>query len=564
MVHLQSDLLNLRSPGRLATLAAGLALCLTAFWPAVAQAQMLDDVTQVALGLEAAPAEYAGKTAVYSFRSGPVNHPFTGVAVEASSGDAALRAEIRLQRNGVWGDWLEMTIARSAVGTGLVAGYRGDRVLPAVSFEVRFVADRAAALSVGSAGTFDNTLDTDALPAPLPGALAPVAGAESGSIIPPALITRADWGAKPFIRGTPSALARPTHDYMTFHHAAGYSAETRSEGIAQMKAIQDLHQDIRGWSDIGYQFVIDRGGRLYQGRPFLNNATSLEDLPVFAMGAHVGGGNTGNIGVSMLGCYHPPEGSRCTQEITAEALDTYTTLFAFLSERYGVSPSQIRGHRDFSSTACPGDNNYALLPQLRTDVAELLVTGNAPIAQASMSAQAGDDGVVRVTWEFTADFGVTAYRLERWVSGNRDAVLLEGTGTAPSAFADGGVVNTRDVSYRMYVQGADGREQRVATVDVDLDLPSRTMLAEVFPNPTSGVVRLRYFLPTRGRVRMEVFDTTGRSVALPVDQLQDGESWYSIPFDTGSLTGGVYFYRLVVEGFSGVVFDETGTLVVTP
>ncbi|NNE71285.1 MAG: T9SS type A sorting domain-containing protein, partial [Rhodothermales bacterium] len=310
--------------------------------------------------------------------------------------------------------------------------------------------------------------------------------------------------------------------------------------------------------------VIDRGGRLYQGRPFLNNATSLEDLPVFALGAHVGGGNTGNIGVSLLGCYHPPEGPSCQQEITTEALDTYVTLFAFLSERYGVSPSQIRGHRDFSSTACPGNNNYELLPQIRTDVTQLLVTGNAPIAQAAMSAEVDDDGVVRVSWEFTADFGVVGYRLERWSDGNRDAVLLEGTGAAPSTFADGSVVTSETVSYRMYVQSADGREQRVATIDVALDLPSRHTLAEVFPNPASGAVRLRYFLPTEGRVRLEVFDTMGRSVALAVDEVQDGDRWYSIPFDAGQLTGGVYFYRLVIEGFSGVVYDKTSTLVVTP
>jgi hypothetical protein len=527
------------------------------------QAQMLNDVAQTLTTLEADGVAVAGKVATHLYRSGPLNQPFTGVMVEANSADPSLSAEIRFRRNGLWGPWEAMRLVRSAVGPGLVAGYRGDRVSPAVSFEVQFRVDAASALEVRSAGLFDNTLDADALPAPLPGTLAPLAGAESGTIIPPALITRADWGAKAFI-GSPSALARPSHNFMTFHHAAGYSAETRTEGIQQLKAIQDLHQDIRGWSDIGYQFVIDRGGRLYQGRPFLNNATSLEDLPVFAMGAHVGGANTGNIGVSMLGCYHPPEGGSCTQEITAEALDTYTTLFAFLSERYGVAPTQIRGHRDFSSTACPGDNNYALLPDLRVAVADLIESGNAPIATVAMNADVGSDGVVNVAWDFTADFGVASYRLERWIGGSRDAVLATGTGAVPSSYADAALVTDQTVTYRLYVTGTDGREQRVGTIEVSLDLPSQHVLADVFPNPTIGTVQFRYFLPTEGRVRLEVFDTMGRSVALVVDAVQDGESWYSVPMNAGQLPGGVYFYRVLVEGFAGVIFDQTNTLVVTP
>ena len=72
----------------------------------------------------------------------------------------------------------------------------------------------------------------------------------------------------------------PYYDKMTLHHSAGFSAETLEEGIAQMQAIQLFHQDIRGWSDIGYHFVIDKAGNIYQGRPET------------VIGAHTGGSNT--------------------------------------------------------------------------------------------------------------------------------------------------------------------------------------------------------------------------------------------------------------------------------
>ena len=527
------------------------------------RAQMLADIVERRTPLSEATVEVVGKRSLIVHASAPVETAFDGVAVEARSDDATLRAEVRFLSGGFWGDWVEMRVVRSAVGPGLVAGYHGAETSRADRFEVRLSTAEGSTTRVLAAGVFVGGEPQAALPEV---GLVPIPGRRSGDIIPPPLITRSEWGARPFQSGSPVPLAQPDHDFMTFHHAAGFSATTREDGLAQVRAIQDLHQDVRGWSDIGYHFVIDRGGRLYQGRPFLNNAESLSDLPVFAQGAHVGGANTGNIGICLLGCYHPPEGGHCQEEITPEALNTYVTLFAFLSERYGVAASQIRGHRDFSSTACPGDSNYALLPEIRTAVADLLVTGNAPIAQATLTAEIDASGVVVVEWTFQADFGVVSHRLERWVSGERDALLVEGTGTPAARFADASLSapEGQDIEYRLYVTGADGREQQVATARVAVDLPTRHALAEVFPNPAAGSVRFRYFLPTQGRVSLEMFDTTGRRVAVLASGVHTGEQWYSVPFDASGLPGGVYYYRMVVEGFSGVVFEESHTLVIAP
>lgn len=533
----------------------------TALLVPTAHAQMLDDIADDRVPLSEPQRNVAGKQALVTVSGETLRGPISGLAVEAWSADPDLTAEARFLTAGSWSSWLPMRIVRSAVGDGLVAGYRGSETDGATQFQIRFITDPATALIVREAGTFRPSLEEADLPSP---GLAPIAARSQGDIIPPALITREEWGAEPFIRGDPVPLARPDYNYMTFHHAAGFSGTTREEGIAQVKAIQDLHQDVRGWSDIGYHFVIDRGGHLYQGRPFMNDASSLEDLPVFAQGAHVGGANTGNIGICLLGCYHPPEGGHCREEITPEALETYVTLFAFLSERYGVAPSQIRGHRDFSSTACPGDSNYALLPQIRSDVSTLLVTGNQPIAQALMTAEVLADGVVQVSWTFLADFGVVSFRLERWTGDERSAVLVEGSGATSAGFADSGVLSGEPVSYRLYVTDAAGREQRVAVAEVAADLPVRHALSQVYPNPAAGDVRFRYYLPTQGNVRLELFDVVGRSVAVLAEGRQEGEQWYSVPLAASSLPAGVYYYRLTVEGFGGTVFDESKTLVLAP
>jgi hypothetical protein len=378
-----------------ARIPAVLAAALTAFLalPGPAAAQVLDDLADRLVAAAPVPTTVAGKTATHGALSSVVSDGFTGVVVEARVSSGALTAEVRFMGVGDPGPWLPMRIVRSATSDALIAGYRSDLVRSGVRIEVRIATPDDADVSIGQVGTFDNRLDQDRRPAP--DGLAPLPAAATGTIVPPPLITREEWGAEPFI-GTPSPLANPSYDYMTFHHAAGYSATTLAEGIAQVKAIQDLHQEVRGWSDIGYQFLIDRGGRLYQGRPFMTDAGSLEELPVLALGAHVGGANTGNIGVSLLGCYHPPEGSYCEQVITPEAWDTYVTLFAFLAERYGVPTDRIRGHRDFSATACPGDNNYVLLTELRTEMLELLESGGG-------SLEDPDDFVLSSTFPNPAD-----------------------------------------------------------------------------------------------------------------------------------------------------------------
>ncbi len=330
-------------------------------------------MTDVTVPLGTPTVEDLGKRDRLEVQADASSYRYTGVAFSARSDAPEIAGWVRFEIASGWSDWLEMHIVRSFTDETVMGGYRSGTVRSG-RFELRFEIDSGARLVVSAAGVFDNRKDADRRRRPVgsSGERARKRAATAGVV--PTLITRSEWNAEPFI-GTPQPLANPSHEYMTFHHAAGFSATTREEGVAQVKAIQDLHQNVRGWSDIGYQFVVDRGGRLYQGRPFLDSSTTLDDVPRLALGAHVGGFNTGNIGVCLLGCYHPPEGSFCRDTIPPEAYDTYVETFAFLSENYGVPPTSIRGHRDFSATACPGDNNYSRLPMLITDVDNFVFSG---------------------------------------------------------------------------------------------------------------------------------------------------------------------------------------------
>lgn len=145
----------------------------------------------------------------------------------------------------------------------------------------------------------------------------------------PALVTRTEWKAKPF-NGLVRGLGNHTH--VVVHHAAGYQADNLREGKKQLRAMQTLHQETNEWSDIGYHFVVDGAGNVYQGRPFMVEKP-LGQAPELAMGAHVKNQNSGKIGVCLLGCFHPSE-PNCSDLPRKEALASAISLIAFLCKSY--------------------------------------------------------------------------------------------------------------------------------------------------------------------------------------------------------------------------------------
>ena len=181
----------------------------------------------------------------------------------------------------------------------------------------------------------------------------------------PVVITRSEWGARPPTHGYSS---HPYYTKLTLHHAAGFSADNTDEGKEQLRAIQDLHQFVRGWSDIGYHFVVDKGGNIYQGRPET------------VIGAHVLNNNTGNIGVCVLGCFHPPE-LYCGDWLTDATMNSLIALYAWISGEYSYDPNVLLGHRDYpyNDTSCPGNNVYENLGWFRNEIERYMDIGGPPL-----------------------------------------------------------------------------------------------------------------------------------------------------------------------------------------
>jgi uncharacterized protein with LGFP repeats len=100
----------------------------------------------------------------------------------------------------------------------------------------------------------------------------------------PAIVPRLSWGADESIRRAPPAYADETR-FAIVHHTAGSNDYTRSEAPAIVRGIQLFHVQGNGWNDIGYNFLVDRFGTVYEGR--------FGGIDRSVVGAHALGFNTG-------------------------------------------------------------------------------------------------------------------------------------------------------------------------------------------------------------------------------------------------------------------------------
>lgn len=166
------------------------------------------------------------------------------------------------------------------------------------------------------------------------------------SVKPPAFHSRASWRAQP---PTHPLSPDPLPWRVTLHHTDGRYTASLAESLEETRFIQDFHQSGRKWSDIAYHFVVDPLGNIIEARP-------LETL-----GAHTLNNNEGNVGIVLLGTYHPPK----NQQPTPAQLASLGVLGRFLVKRFGLEGSSLKGHRDYKQTDCPGDLVYPKLPELR-------------------------------------------------------------------------------------------------------------------------------------------------------------------------------------------------------
>ncbi len=180
-----------------------------------------------------------------------------------------------------------------------------------------------------------------AAPAPSAPALvrpAPRVPAPSLPSGPLSVIPRGTWGARPVFISRVDPMGKIIR--LTIHHTGGptFWGHSAAESANEIRKIQRVHQSEKRWADIGYHYIIDRVGRLWQGRPLTYQ------------GAHAhGDANRGNIGVVVLGNY-------LQQDLNTAQVRTLRGVVNWLCERYDIPPGRVYTHCEIRHglTDCPG------------------------------------------------------------------------------------------------------------------------------------------------------------------------------------------------------------------
>jgi uncharacterized protein with LGFP repeats len=335
---------------------------------------------------------------------------------------------------------------------------------------------------------------TSASPTPTPTATATTSTSASpsatGPTAPPstaprpAITSRAGWGADEKISPEePGYLPGGKVKAVVVHHTAESNDYTCAEAPAVVRGIYAYHVKQQGWKDIGYNFLVDKCGTVYEGRK------GGVDMPV--MGAHAYGFNTETTGISVLGTYTDVAPSQA-------AMVSVAKIAAWKLGQYGVDPNgtttltagaaatnyfhkswaqgaklsfpTIHGHRDGYNTQCPGDSFYAKLPTLRGWAA-------GPVTGLTIKSVSG--GVSGTTYYTKADVTVgwaattpssliTKYEL---LVDGKSAATAAGTATSAKATL---AVGTHKVQVRATHQSGQTVTSTAATVVAETTAPTFT------------------------------------------------------------------------------------------
>ena len=257
---------------------------------------------------------------------------------------------------------------------------------------------------------------------------------------PPAIVTRAEWGADEKLRADDPEYAPVKVAFV--HHTASGNGYTEAEAPGIVRAIYAYHTKSLHWDDIGYNFIVDRFGTIYEGR--------YGGIDRGVVGAQVGGFNTGSTGISVIGTFTdvtPPAIAVSAVErllawkLAVAGLDPNGTgvLTCGLTDMYKkgaeVTFPVIAGHRDANFTECPGDKLYALLPAIRADVAQRLTPEpvTATLTASSTLLSPNGDGVADDI-ELTGSLNMPAdWRLVVRNAAGQSVASWSGHGAKPSA-----------------------------------------------------------------------------------------------------------------------------------
>jgi hypothetical protein len=225
-----------------------------------------------------------------------------------------------------------------------------------------------------------------------------VRGITPAAVGQPGIILRSAWHAR-----AQNGCSRPIYGSSTqaavIHHTVGSNSYSKAESPGIVRSIQAYHMQANHWCDIGYNFLVDRYGQIFEGRG------GGIARPVRA--AHSGNAKVNELtmGVSLMGTF-TNTAPTSAMKAAAARLVAWRFSIGHIPAKGKVSIGgrtleRIAGHRNVVSTACPGQYAYVWLGAsggLRDTVAKILGSTGAPPGLTGFRAAARGTSIIDYQW----------------------------------------------------------------------------------------------------------------------------------------------------------------------
>ncbi len=383
----------------------------------------------------------------------------------------------------------------------------------------------------------------------------------------PPIVPRSAWGADESIRrGEP--LYAPEIRFASVHHTAGPNDYSPAAAAAIMRGIELYHVKSNGWNDIGYNFLVDRYGTVYEGR--------YGGIDRNVIGAHIRGFNTGSAGVAVIGTFStsdiPPAAETALEKLLAWRLDiahvdplSTLTFVSGGSERYPsgipVFLRAVSGHRDTGLTSCPGDRLYARLGEIARAAGGI---GLPKVYEPVVVGKLG--GPIRFTARVSGPNG--------WKATVVDAlgqVLASAAGRGPTVdwTWDSTVSNgAKGIRWRIEVNGATPATGTIGKPAAEGPLAITGLAADpttISPNGDGAQdsTTVTFTTTATAQVIAILLDASGAELAelLPTTLLAPGV--HTLTFDGAGQPDGVYTIVVTATGTGGVTVSQQAQVAVT-
>jgi hypothetical protein len=279
----------------------------------------------------------------------------------------------------------------------------------------------------------------------------------------PAMITRSDWGADRYC--PPRARSEAGEVKAVFvHHTATTTSYSPSQGASIVRGICRYHVESNGWDDIGYNFLVDKYGQIYEGR---NGGVRRANVGAQAQGWNAQSTGIANIGTFdssgqssaglraldrlitwKLEVHHVPLGGRVTLTSAGGSTNRYPA-----GQR--VTFNRISGHRDGNLTECPGNAHYAQLPRLRRAVEAHGTSDTTPPATPQNLTARSGPARVALGWSANRENDLAGYRIYRRTGGTRYAAIAT---SRSSTYTDTSVRGGTTYYYRVKAYDTSGNQ----------------------------------------------------------------------------------------------------------